>query len=251
MTKITSQVCTMIADDEALARQRLRERLRQVAWIDLVGETDDGPATVTEVDRLKPDLLFLDIHMPGLSGLAVLERLTHRPHVVFTTAHDRYAVAAFELQALDYLLKPVSRRRFEAALERVKQTLQIAPESTVERGRAALRRGTPLSRIFVRRAGKIVPVSVEEITRFEADDDYVRIHTTAGDRYLASLRMQELESQLDNERFLRIHRSHIVNLDRVSSFDSHPSGRLRVTMSDGIQLFASRSKSQELRKLAV
>lgn len=251
MNTASQRVSALIADGEALARQRLRERLQQIDWIDLVGETEDGPDTVTEVDRLRPDLVFLDIHLPGLSGLGVLEHIMHRPHVVFTAADDRYAAVAFDLEAVDYLLKPLTRPRLDAALLRVKQMLRSANGTGPELERASTNGAAPLSRVLVRRADRMIPVSVGDITRLEADGDYVRIYTIAGEQYLASLRMQDFERRLDSGRFMRIHRSHIVNLDCVTWFNSLPGGRLQVTMCDGSQLSVSRTKSRELRRLAI
>ena len=121
----------VIADDEPLARQQLRDLLADVSWVSVAGETGDGAATVTAVNTLRPDLLFLDIQMPEGDGLEVLQQLVHRPHVIFTTAFDRYAVAAFEVQALDYLLKPFGARRLGQALDRVRHHLQVRPAAPV------------------------------------------------------------------------------------------------------------------------
>lgn len=244
-------ISALIADDEPLARSKLRQYLQHVTWLEVIGETTDGPTTVARVDELQPDVLFLDVRLPGCSGLAVLEQIVHRPAIVFTTAYDRFAVAAFELQAVDYLLKPFGRDRLDAALARVRETLDAGGEGTsVERARAALANGENLQRLFVRERGKITPLAVRSVMRFEARDDYVVIHTPER-RYLASVRMNELEEQLDPAEFLRIHRSHIVNLNFVTSFTSHDTGRLQVTLQDGTRLFVSRARSQDLRRRAV
>ncbi|NIR44670.1 MAG: response regulator transcription factor [Gemmatimonadetes bacterium] len=245
----------VIADDERLPREKLRGFLDEVDWIRCVGEAADGLAAVELVNREKPDLLFLDIRMPGLSGIELLERLEHRPTLVFTTAYDEYAVTAFELRALDYLLKPFGRKRFRQTLERVRESLATDDQgggnsSGVERARDALADERPLRRLFVRSRGRIVPIAIADVARFEAQDDYVAIHT-GDDYHLASLRMSDLDRSLDPDRFLRVHRSHIVNLDFVDSIEPHSSGRLRLTMRDGTKFFASRARSQELRKRAV
>lgn len=258
--------CTaVIADDERLPREKLRAFLQDVPWVHCVGEAADGPATVELVNRVKPDLLFLDIRMPGLSGLEVLTRLEHRPTIVFTTAYDEYAVTAFEVRALDYLLKPFGKKRFLETLARVRESLgartggepsdrlshdSAHEASDVERGREALASDRPLRRLFVRARGRIVPIAVEKVARFEAQDDYVAIHTVSG-YYLANLRMGDLEKLVDPDRFVRVHRSHIINLDYVLAIEPHPSGRLRVTMQDGTELFASRARSQALRRRVV
>ena len=176
-------VTTLIADDEPLARQRLSALLAEIPWIALVGEVADGMEAVRAIDELKPELIFLDVVMPGCTGIEVLSRITHRPSVVFTTAYDRYAVAAFEARALDYLLKPFGRRRLVAALDRIHESLGGETERRrridrrIERGRTALEPGAPLEWLFVRERGRVTPVNVQHVVRFEGSDDYVTIHT--------------------------------------------------------------------------
>lgn len=245
----------VIADDERLPREKLRGFLDEVDWVRCIGEAADGFAVVELVNREKPDLLFLDIRMPGLSGIELLERLEHRPTVVFTTAYDEYAVSAFELRALDYLLKPFGRKRFQQALERVRESLGAErhggdASTGVERARDLLADDRPLRRLFVRSRGRIVPLAISDVIRFEAQDDYVAIHTLEA-RYLASLRMSDLDRALDPDHFLRVHRSHIVNLEFVDSIEPHHSGRLLLTMRGGKRVFASRARSQELRRRVV
>jgi two-component system LytT family response regulator len=203
------------------------------------------------IDELRPDLVFLDIEMPGMTGLEVLTKIEHDPAVVFTTAYDRYAVTAFELEALDYLLKPFGAKRLESALERVKKHLQSDGSFPVaERARAALETRGTFSRIFVRDRGRIVPIQVESIDRLEAEDDYVGVHAN-GRRYLVYLGMAEFEARLDPQRFVRIHRSHIVNIDKVAALLPEDGGRLTIEMKDGTRLAASRTRSRELRHLAI
>lgn len=242
-------ISAIVADDERLPRLKLLDLLAEVPWIACVGEASDGLATVEAVNRLRPDLLFLDIRMPGLSGLEVLRRLEHRPHIVFTTAYDEYAVAAFEVRALDYLLKPFGRKRFQDSLERVREAVGRTSHAVVG-GLEALEPKQPLRRLFVRTRGGIVPIATDDVSHFEASGDYVEIHTTNG-RYLANLRMGDLENQLDPDRFVRIHRSHIVSLEHVVSMTPDPSGRLLVCLRDGTGLFASRARSRALRRRVV
>ncbi|HEY0529782.1 MAG TPA: LytTR family DNA-binding domain-containing protein [Gemmatimonadaceae bacterium] len=245
------KVRAVIVEDEAISRARLCELLGHVDWIECVGEAADGIAAVQMIDDLRPDLVFLDIEMPGLSGIDVLERITHDPAVVFTTAYDRYAVTAFELEALDYLLKPFGEKRLEGALERVRKTLQTESAVPVaERARAALAADEPFSRIFVRDRGRIIPIAVDRIDRLEAEDDYVGVHTS-GRRYLVYLSMNAFEARLDPQRFIRIHRSHIVNLDSVAAFLPEDGGRLTIEMKDGAKLTASRTRARELKHLAI
>ena len=241
----------VIVEDERISRERLRELLGQVDWIECVGQAADGISAVRMIDEMRPDLVFLDIELPGMTGIDVLSRITHDPAIIFTTAYDRYAVTAFELEALDYLLKPFGAKRLAAALERAKKSLDgEAHGSVAERARAALDSREPFSRIFVRDRGRIIPIAVEAIDRLEAEDDYVGVHS-CGRRYLVYLKMSEFEARLDPQRFVRIHRSHIVNLDKVAAFLPEDGGRLIVEMKDGTKLSASRTRARELRHLAI
>jgi two-component system LytT family response regulator len=241
----------LIVEDERISRERLRELLEHVEWIDCVGEAADGITAVRMIDETQPDLVFLDIEMPGMTGIEVLSRITHDPAIVFTTAYDRYAVTAFELEALDYLLKPFGAKRLAATLERVRKSLESGGETPVaERARVALGSREPFSRIFVRDRGRIIPIAVDGIDRLEAEDDYVGVHS-GGKRYLVYLTMSEFEARLDPRRFVRIHRSHIVNLDKVAAFLPEDGGRLSIEMKDGTKLGASRTRARELRHLAI
>jgi two-component system LytT family response regulator len=228
------RVTTLIADDEPLALQRLRLLLGEIPWIALVGEAADGAAAVRAIDALEPDLVFLDVVMPDATGLEVLNRITHRPTVVFTTAYDKFAVAAFEARALDYLLKPFGRRRLVATLDRVRESM---------------RPGAPLDWLFVREHGRVTPIKVDAVIRFEGSDDYVSVHTT-GRTVLAALQMSELERQLP-PGFIRVHRSHIVNLAMVDSFVAHEGARYTVVLRDGTRLAVSRDRARWLRGRAI
>jgi two-component system, LytTR family, response regulator len=237
----------LIVDDEPLARHKLRELLEDVDWLTCVGEAGDGESAVRAIDAQRPDLVFLDVEMPGFSGLQVLERCQHRPAVVFTTAFDRYAVAAFELEALDYLLKPFGRERLLAALRRARQALGCGEADTAERARRAIKgEAEPLARIFVRDRGRIVPVSLADVQRLEAQDDYVEV-VAGGRRHLVHLSMNDFERRLDPARFVRVHRAHIVNLDYVAAFHPLADSRLEVEMRDGTRIVASRERSKALR----
>jgi two-component system LytT family response regulator len=244
----------VVVEDEPIARAQLRDLLAEVDWIEFVGEAADGLSAVRLIDDLKPDLVFLDIEMPELNGLEVLRRITHDPAVVFTTAYDKFAVSAFELEAIDYLLKPFGRDRLLAALDRVRRAIRDSDDEPVAtRANEAMEhlQGTgPLTRIFVRDRGRIVPIAVTDIERLEADDDYVAVHTK-GRRYLVYLGMSEFEGRLDPQRFLRIHRSHIVNLDHVGAMEPFDATRLQIQMRDGTKIVASRTRSRELRGLVI
>lgn len=245
----TRTVRAAIAEDEPQARRTLRGYLDGVDWIELAGEASDGASAVRLVDELEPDLLFLDVRLPELTGLEVVERIRHRPSLVFTTAHDRFAVAAFELGALDYLLKPFGAERFGRMLERVRAHIEApAAPDAVERTRLALS-PTPLRRLFARSGARIVPIPVESIRRVQAAGDYAEVHCASG-RYLLQVSLVDLLSRLDPERFRQVHRSHIVNLDHVREMKPYDERRLLITIEGGEEILASRKASEELRRLA-
>jgi two-component system, LytTR family, response regulator len=246
----------LIVEDEQLARGALREFAAAVDGLDIVGEAHDGMTGVALIDDLTPDLVFLDIHLPGFDGLQVLERIGHEPAVIFTTAFDDHAVAAFELSAVDYILKPFGRERFLRAVERAR--IQLARGEAAAGGSPPgerLRRATevanaPLTRLFLREgfAGPIIPVHAHEISHLEANDDYVKV-MARGRSFLVEIPLSELEQRLDPARFHRIHRRYIVNLDQVEDMRPFDSRRLLVRMRDGSEVLASRSGSQRLHGL--
>jgi two-component system LytT family response regulator len=239
----------VVVDDDPLARERLRDLAAEVPLVELIGEAADAETGVRVIDELKPDVVFLDIEMPAGSGLDVARRMRHPAAVVFTTAYQQYAVTAFELSAVDYLLKPFGAERFREAVERAIASLsREAPESRAERIRSALEQGPRITRLFLRERDAILPVPVERILRIEAEGDYVNVHTRER-VHLVRLRLQDLEGRL-GDRFLRVHRSHLVNLDHVKLFEHHDDTRLVVVMNDGTRVLASRTRSRELRRLA-
>jgi len=238
---------TLIVDDEPLARRRLRELLGGFRNVECVGEAVDAPSAVRAIDALRPDLVFLDVQMPNGTGLDVLKDIRHEPAVIFTTAHDQYAVAAFELQAVDYLLKPFGHDRLGRALERVVP----ADAGASARARAALSADSgPVDRILVRDRGHIVPIAVRDIVRLEADDDYTAVYA-AGRRYLVYLTLKEFEQRLDSAKYVRVHRSHVVNLDHVAQFTPADGGRLTLQMADGTTLPVSRIHAKAFRDRAI
>jgi two-component system LytT family response regulator len=246
----TAHISAFIADDEPIARAGLRRMLEMTDRVDVIGEAATGTAAVEGIDRLRPDLVFLDIRMPGLLGTDVPARLTHRPFIVFTTAHAEHAVVAFALGAVDYLLKPFGAARLAQTLERVSGAL--GDESVIapfDRLGEALGKG-PLTRIFVRAGAAIVPVPVSTVRWFEADGDYVTAHGDLG-HHVLSLPLAHLESRLDPRRFVRIHRTHLVNLDHVVAFRRHGKGGMTAELRDGTQLAVSRARAQELRRLGI
>lgn len=241
----------VIADDEELAREKLRALAGELADVSVIGEAEDGPTALRLIDELRPDLVLLDLAMPGMSGIEVARRMRHRPAIVFTTAFDQYAVAAFELQAVDYLLKPFDEERFKAAVDRARERAQTPPElADGERLRHALYESGHLSRIFVRDRNRILVVPTGDIERLEARGDYVALH--AGPRrHLVQVTIADMERMLDPGRFVRVHRSHIVNLDYVVAFTTDPKGALEVELRSGTKLSVSRSRAQALRNLVM
>ncbi len=238
-------VRVVIADDEPLARAGLRDLLAAHDWVTVVGEAAHGLAAVEQINTLAPDLVFLDIQMPGLLGIEVLQRIAHQPHVVFTTAYAEHAVTAFELGALDYLLKPFGAARLATAMTRVRSALgEPAAAGALDRMSEALSQG-PMTRLFVRSGNALTPVPVDRVDWFEADGDYVVAHAGAS-RHLVHVSLNRLEARLDPSRFQRMHRAHLVNLASVRTF-RRVEGRLVAELHDGTRLPVSRAKAQELR----
>lgn len=234
----------LIADDEPLARRTLHQHLLDLGWSGQIQEAQDGKSAIALANGRRPDLVFLDIVMPGATGLEVIERLEYEPNVIFTTAYDKYAVTAFELGALDYLLKPFGRARLERVLKRA----QTAP--LLDRAKESLQRIRPLSRIFVRDGNRILPIPLESLERVQGADDYVTIFS-GSKQYLVSVRLSELEEQLSAEHFIRVHRSHLVNLEYVTSIEPYDTARVEVVMKSGVRIVASRTGSKRLRELAL
>jgi two-component system, LytTR family, response regulator len=237
----------MIVEDEAVARQNLRDYLDDVEWVELVGDAADGKEAVRLASELRPELLFLDVRLPELSGLEVARRIGSAAEIVFTTAYDRFAIAAFEIGAIDYLVKPFGRERFAATLQRVRTRLGQSADSASERAVSALSPG-PLTRLYARRGDRIVPIPVPSIFRIQAQGDYAEVHAATG-VYLLHISLSELLERLDPQRFRRVHRSHVVNLDAVEHFRANEDRRLRIILRNGSEVVASRAASEELRKL--
>jgi two-component system, LytTR family, response regulator len=239
-------VRAVLVEDEPHARDSLREYCAEVEWLTLVGEASDGAEAVRLIDRLEPDLVFLDVCLPELSGLEVIQQIRCSPEIVFTTAYDRFALAAFEVGALDYLLKPFGRQRFQTTLQRARRQLSGSPVPTAERARAAF--GSPLRLLFARTRDGIVPIDVRTIRHLQASGDYVEVHCEAG-RHLLHTSLGELASRLDPEVFFQVHRSHVVNLEAVELLRPFDARRLLIRLRDGTEIVASRVASEQLRRL--
>ena len=244
-----SAISVVIVDDEPLARQKLRRLFEADSGFAVIGEAGDGEGALRVLAATRPILVCLDIRLPGLSGLDVLRKAEPRPPaVIFTTAFDQYAVSAFELAAVDYLLKPFSRDRFLAAVERARVWIAAANgEPASERLREVTEPGY-LTRLFVRERGVVRPIRTSAVQHLESNDDYVTVQTSEGGRFDLETTMTALEGRLDPATFLRIHRRFIVNMDHVSSIAPIDGSRFEVKMRDGTALAASRQRSRVLRE---
>ena len=244
----------LIIDDEDLARAVVREHLGAHPDVEIAGECANGFEALKAVAQHQPDLIFLDIQMPKLDGFEVLELLEaegKRPAVVFVTAYDQHALRAFEAHAVDYLLKPFSKERFDAALAKARalhtaQPTALPPPATELA--AAARQGKPLERIVVKDGPKVTVIHLDRLDWVQAQDDYVLLRTE-GRNLLKQQTLANLESQLDASRFIRIHRSYILNLDRLVRVEQDTKEHRDAILRDGTRLPVSRAGYQRLREL--
>jgi two-component system LytT family response regulator len=244
----------VIVDDEELARSLLREYVESSAGVEVLAECANGFEAVKAISEKKPDLVFLDVQMPKLDGFEVLELIGPEAAVIFVTAFDQYAMRAFDEHAVDYLLKPFSLERFQKALERARQRLGANPSSipkalpATELARAARPPQDYLQRIVVKDGARVHIIPIERLDYAEAQDDYVSLHSQ-GKAYLKEQTISSLEAALDPERFVRIHRSTIVNLERVAKIEPYAKDSRVAVLSDGAQLPVSRAGYERLRAL--
>jgi two-component system, LytTR family, response regulator len=251
----TNKIRTVIVDDEELARDRIQTLLELEPDVEVVGVCADGPSAVEMIDRTQPDLVFLDVQMPGMDGFEVVENLerTKLPAVVFVTAHDAHALKAFEIHALDFLLKPFDQTRFEKALERARGQLSQAKGPVLDSRLVTLleelhEERKYSERLIVKSSGRVFFVRTEEIDWVEASGNYVKIHTK-NDAHLLRESMKNMEGKLDPKTFVRIHRSAIVNIDHIKELEPWFHGEYIVIMRDGTRLTASRVFSDRLSAL--
>jgi two-component system LytT family response regulator/two-component system response regulator LytT len=249
---VTSVIRTIIAEDEKLARERLQAFLRDIEGVEVIGQAKNGIEAVRLIEEKDPDLVFLDVQMPGMDGFGVLKAVTKRPQVVFATAYDEYAIKAFEVQAADYLLKPITRARLQEAVRRVRVRLENhAPKPDFTELLRALesRERRFLSQVPVHRGKQILILPVEEIFWFEVEYRLVYAHT-AGDRYMTNFTLKDLEERLDPEVFFRAHKSRLVNLKHVRAVVPWFGGRFKLVMRDqaGSEVELSRSQARILRR---
>ena len=251
MTDTLSRIRTLVVDDEPLARTVLRELLAAHADVEILGECANGFEAVKSTNELKPDLLLLDVQMPKLDGFDVLELIGADVAVVFVTAYDTFALRAFEVHAVDYLLKPFGAERLAEALDRARSRMRTREPPPV-RGLVAEAhaRRMPLGRILIKDRSDVHVIPVEKIDVVEAQDDYISVKS-GGRTYLKEQPLGELEALLDPGRFVRIHRTHVVNLDHVAAFRRERGGHLTAELRDGTRLAVSRQRARELRGLAL
>jgi two-component system LytT family response regulator len=237
----------VIVDDEEPARLALRADLEAIGGVSIEGECANGFEAVRLIGEIKPDVVLLDVQMPKLDGFEVLELIGPGIPVIFCTAYDQFALKAFEVHAVDYLLKPYARERLREALDRVRLR-QGRQEPAPAALRAAARPGQPLDRIVVRDGPQVHVVAVDKIDFVEAQDDYVAFHT-GGKTLLKEQTLGDLEATLDPRRFVRIHRSYLINLDRLARVELYAKDSRMAILSDGRKLPVSRSGYQRLQEL--
>jgi len=247
------KIRAVIVDDEPLGRTVIREMLRGEADIELVGEAANGHEALEVLSQTQPALLFLDVQMPEVDGFDLLGALETLPLVIFVTAYDQYAVRAFEVHALDYLLKPFDRERFRQAVQRARVQLRLAQHNAVNERILALleaqKARTPyLERLVIKHQGRVFFLKTSALDWAEAEGNYVKLHV-GPTVYLLRETLSHLETQLDPQRFARLHRSHLVNLDRIRELQPWSHGEYRVLLHDGTELTLSRNYRDRLHGL--
>lgn len=249
-----TKIRVVIVEDEPLARERIRILLEREPDVDLLSEVTDGPSAVDVIRARKPDLVFLDVNIPGMNGFGVIEEIgvERMPAVVFVTAYDQFAVKAFETHAVDYIMKPFDEERFAAALDRARDMLNRRVDGALgERLRDLLgeaRRRSYAERLAVKAGGRIVFVNIRDIDWIGAEGNYARLHAGA-ESHLLRETMSSLESKLDPARFLRVHRSTIVNTDSIAELEPLFQGDYVVILRDGTRLQSSRGYRSNVQGL--
>jgi two-component system LytT family response regulator len=255
------KIRTVIVDDEELARRGLRALSRRCEDVELICECRNGREAVDAIHRHRPDLVFLDVQMPGKTGFDVIGALadTQRPHVVFVTAYDKFALRAFEVHALDYLLKPVNEDRFDAALARVREAMSHATDNALaQRVRqvaadlqvtASPSMTSAVDRLPIKANGRIIVIRLADIDWIEADRDYVSVHVGGGKTWLMRETIAAVELRLALSGFVRIHRSAIVNAERVKELRPRDKGEYTVVLIDGTELKLSRNYRAAVERL--
>jgi len=242
---------SLIVDDEAPARERLRKLLAQNELVKLIGEADNGIKAVEMMEELTPDLVLLDIQMPGLDGFGVIKMLQNPPLIIFVTAYDEYAIQAFEVNALDYLLKPFTKVRLERAIEKAYQEFSKRTDFSVKLDalfKTLKEQPRYLERIAVRKGGRIFVLDVAQIDWIGSESGLIFIHTKE-EKYITNYALEELESRLNPNMFFRAHRSAIVNLSKIKEIIPWFAGSHKIRLTSGAEVDLSRSQAKELRKI--
>ena len=245
------QLKVFIVEDELPAQKLLEKWIQSIPELILIGIYADGFSALKAIQVEKPDLVFLDIEMPKLNGLEILELLDDPPQIIFTTAYHEYAVKAFELAAIDYLLKPFSQERFERSVNKVLDTQKVlVPDlkKSLSKLKNAQQERQPLDRIVVKEGVNVHIIPVSEILFIEAQDDYVMIHTKE-QKYLKLTSLRSLENSLPNGQFVRVHRSFIVNIDEISKIGNYSKDSHQIILSNGKNIKISRSGLVLLREI--
>ena len=243
----------LIIDDEKLARELLREYLVAFPQIEILGECAKGSEAVEQIEKLTPDIIFLDVQMPGMTGFDVLDEITHEPYVIFTTAYDQYAIKAFEKNAVDYLLKPLDQERFKLAVDRAMQRKKTEAgnlEDLLSGMHTFPARSSYDSHIFVQKSEKLFNLPVEEIIYLEASGDYTVI-STKNDQFVSSSGIGKLEELMNPDKFIRVHRSTIINLSFLKEIERHFNGGMIVKMQNAKTFPVSRTYAKMIRKKVV
>ena len=262
MSAKTKKIETLIVDDEALARRTIRDLLVADPEIEIIGECGSGLETVNFISKHPPELLFLDIQMPGMNGFEALAKIEyeHIPAIIFVTAFDQYALKAFEVHALDYLLKPFTDERFHEALRQAKSNVRLRELNRLSESllaligehagseTAAVKRKSFLTRFMIRSGGRVAFIKTSDVDWIAADDYYIKLHVGIKS-HLLRISMNELEEKLDPEKFLRIHRSTIVNFDCIKELQQNPNGEYVVVLKNGTELKLSRGRRERLEQL--
>jgi two-component system LytT family response regulator len=248
-------VRALIVDDEPPARNLIQEYLEDLPRIEPIGECGNGREAINAINEKAPDLVFLDVQMPGLDGFDVLERIDVLPDIIFSTAYDEYAIEAFDAGAVDYLLKPYSKARFRKAVGRALERYDQDDDTYADRLAALLQEAKTNAdeapeRLYVRHGDKIIPVDPEDIRWIEAAGDYSKLHTD-GKSYLSSKGIGDLEERLDPTRFMRVHRSHILAFPAIDHLYSDGSGGYKAVLDDGTKVRVSRSYASDIRERLV
>lgn len=242
-------ITAIIVEDEDLAKDILKNYLKDFSRIDLVGEYSDGFSGVQAINKLKPDLILLDIKIPRITGIEIVELLDYEPQVVFVTAYNEYAIKAFEMNAVDYLMKPFSRERFALAINRVFSRIdKNDPEQVLPYKALGPDNGELLERIVVKSRNNIHVIKLEDLIYLEAQDDYVMIYTN-DNRYMKQRSLKFYEEHLDPSEFVRVHRSYIIRINQITRLEQYEKESYRVSLSSNSQVPVSRSGYKRLKEV--